>query len=343
MSNRSKLQWQVPSEEWQRFRQFVDSEYGSVKGYLSREVENAMREYALMDGYEEVEQLVDRLVQAAGRTLGDRHEEKRNLYNGDTTRVTVNVDTLVKDSFCRQADDDTGSYGRILAKALRAYREGGRASRLEDKLERVVDDAESMLETVRDDESGTSMGKKERQTVAICSELPSPFNRDQLEESIKDHAGSSDYYLEEYTEQVVDRLGPLKVIERPGESDLFLTPEQWRNRILVDVIDELGGNAATDSCPAFTREEVGTAIVNNGIDSDDKETINELVEALLDRLGFVWHEEREVYDSPQNRAASPTTESPGESEGVDDEFAALESGRRRAVTDGGQIMEDHNE
>ena len=209
MSDRVRVDWKVPESEWNHFRNYVRSEYGSLEGYLGREVENAMREYALTDGYERVEQLVDRLVQAAGRTLGDYSEEKRNRFNGDTTRVTARVDPLVKDSFRDRADDDTGSYGRVLAKALRAYREGGRAARLEDKLERIVDDAESMLETVRDDESGTSMGKKERQTIAICSDLPSPFNRDQLEEKIKQHAGSSDYYLEEYTEQVVDRLGPL--------------------------------------------------------------------------------------------------------------------------------------
>ena len=342
MSNRVRVDWQVPESEWEHFCEYVRSEFDGYKSYLGREVEKAMQEYALTDGYEEVEQLVDRLVQAAGRTLGDS-QQKINSFESGTTRVTARVDPTVKDSFKRRADgEENTSYGRVLAKALRAYREGGRSSRVKDKLERVVDDAESMLETVRDD-SDSNMGKKERQTVAICSDLPSPFSRDQLEEKITEHAGSSDYYIDEYTELVTDRLGPLKVVERPGESDLFLTREQWRDRILAEVIDDLGGNLATNTCPAFTREEVGKAIVENGVDSSDRETINQLVEALLDRLGFVWHDEQGVYDSHQHSGKSATGTDSAEQDSeevaaVENEFAALESGRRRAVTDGGVDM-----
>lgn len=338
MTDRVMVDWKVPESEWNRFKQFVDSEHSGVKGSLGRAVEEAMREYALTDGYEQVEQLVDRLVQAAGRTLEDSREEKTNQFGSETTRATSRVDPLVKDSFKDQADDDTGSYGRVLAKALRAYREGGRAARLKDKLERVVDDAESMLETVRGDDGGSSMGKKERQTVAICSDLPTPFSRDTLEQKIREHAGGSDYYINEYTESVLDRLGTVKVVERSGESDLFLTPDQWRNRILVDVIDDLGGNSATDSCPAFTREEVGKAIVDNGVDNDDAETINELVETLLGRLGFVWDDQREVYDSQRRATATETAdESPAdnESSSIDDQLEVLEAGRKAAATDGG--------
>lgn len=350
MSNRTQIDWSVPTEAWERFREYIRSEFGSLEGHLSREVECAMVEYAREDGYEKVEQLVDRLVQAAGRTLGDHAREKNSgaSFGKETKRARPWVDESVLASFKDEADEDTGSYGRVLAKALRNYRLGGRAARLKDKLERVVDDAESMLKTVRDDENGKSMGKKERQTIAICSELPSPFSREKLEEEIKKHAGSSDYYLEEYTEQVTERLGPLKVVENDEGDDLFLTPEQWRNRILADVIVDLGGDVLTDSCPAFGREEVGKAIVDNSnIASDDSETINELIDHLLDRLGFVWDDEREVFDSPRRSAHHDTgTDESGDDEHVselNDEFATLESGRKRAVTDGGTIQGEHNE
>ncbi|MFB9804109.1 hypothetical protein ACFFQF_00805 [Haladaptatus pallidirubidus] len=107
MIDRKPLDWRVPAAEWEKFRQHVESEFGRVEGYLGREAELAMREYADADRFEPVEKQVDRLVQAAGRTpseLGFK-EKTSDLDASETSRVQVRVDPQIKDEFKRAAED----------------------------------------------------------------------------------------------------------------------------------------------------------------------------------------------------------------------------------------------
>lgn len=46
MRDRTLLDWRVPEAEWERFVEHVENEFGSIEGYLGREAEAAMREYA---------------------------------------------------------------------------------------------------------------------------------------------------------------------------------------------------------------------------------------------------------------------------------------------------------
>ena len=81
MSGTVKLNWAVPSSELEKFRRFVEYHHGQINGYMAREVEKAMMEYAEFDEYSEVEDLVNRLVSAAGRTLADLEEKKKKKKN----------------------------------------------------------------------------------------------------------------------------------------------------------------------------------------------------------------------------------------------------------------------
>lgn len=201
------LDWLVPTTEWQRFREHVQDEHGSLDGYLGRAAERAMREYADTDGYNEVEDRVDRLVQAAGRHPETVFEEKTSLSEQATTRVTVRVDQAVKDDFRRVADASDDPYGVEFARAIRAYRDGGRAARLERKLDRILDDAEALLGELEDADGDGGLSVREQRVIRICNRLPDGgFSDEELVAEIQDVAGSSKPTIQDYREAVIERL-----------------------------------------------------------------------------------------------------------------------------------------
>lgn len=231
------LDWRVPENEWDRFVDHVESEFGAVEGYLSREAELAMRQYYDGDGYDTLEETVDRLVRAAGRTPGDVADEKKSgskttdLSDQSTTRVTVRVDEQIKEQFRVVADQsDHDTFGIAFARAIQAYRRGGRAARLEDKLDRVVDDAEKILSELDSDSDTT---KKERNIAKIKARLDEQFTESELESEIHDVAGqgprASDPTLREYKTVILEQMDvdPHPITERnPETDDRVWLPEQ---------------------------------------------------------------------------------------------------------------------
>jgi len=240
MRDTSKLQWNVPSDEWEQFRQHVNDKFGCIDGYLGREAELAMREYIDADGYARTESLVDRLVSAAGRSPDDHSKKiKSDLDSQDSTRIGIRVGADLKEDFCAFIKGKDMNCGHALARALNVYRDGGRARRLEDKLTRVVDDAESILAELNDD-SDEKLSLGERKTIAICNELPEQFLDTELNEQIHEIAAdgpkASDPTLEKYRELVIDRLN---VEPHPNNPDLWI-PES--------TADELTPGGVPDVC-----------------------------------------------------------------------------------------------
>lgn len=212
-----KLDWLVPADEWEQFREYVEEKNGGLDGYLGREAEAAMREYADADGYGSVEDRVDRLVRAAGRTPNDSFKEKNSsrLHEQETARVTVRVDEWVKDEFRAAAEKSEDTFGVAFGRAIHVRRDGGRAGRLERKLERVVEDAESMLTMIDEDSEPGELGKVDRNTIVICNRLVEEegdqFTDSELDAEVHAVAGrgqqASDPTLERYRDLVLDRLG----------------------------------------------------------------------------------------------------------------------------------------
>jgi len=212
-----KIDWMVPNQEWQATREWVEDEYGSLSGYLGRAAENAMEEFVDDDeGYAELESKIDRLIKAAGRTPEDLRKEKKSSQGGPslasqpTTRVTARVDEHIKTRFKKYADrhTDYGSYGVALGRAIREYRTGGRPGRLNDKLDRVVDDAESVLAELDDGEAAKEgLSTVQRREIIICNRLPEQFTDEELNAEIRDVAGASEPTVEKYRERVIERLG----------------------------------------------------------------------------------------------------------------------------------------
>lgn len=255
MSDRVKLDWKVPTSEWQKFRKCVEDEFGMLDGYLGREAELAIKQYADQDGYAGVEQRVDRLVRAAGRTPeGASQEKKSDLDKADRTRVTVRVDPDLKQQFKRVVSDGDDTLGVAFARAIRTHRDGGRAARLERKLDRVIDDAEALLSNLNEAESDNGLGKVDRNTITICNRLVKnsgdQFTDYELVGEIHDVAArgskASEPTVERYRDLVIERLEyvphPLapKRIWMPEETATELMPDGAPRECLmpVDFLDE---------------------------------------------------------------------------------------------------------
>lgn len=232
MTSRSKVDWRVPATEWEAFEDFIHEKYGEIEGYVGREVESAMREWVDMDRGSDAEKTLDRLVRAAGRRPADLEGKKPpssdRFVDADTTRVSCYVHSDVRAGFTSVVDETDDRLGVALARALSEYRQGGRDARLEQKLERIADDAEDLLSEISDDadpEAGLPI--REKRTVAICNRLGPSFTEDDLDEAIASVAGDSQATLEHYRERVIDRLG---CAQHPNNPRVYI-PRQEAERI----------------------------------------------------------------------------------------------------------------
>lgn len=231
-SRRPHLNWKVPTSEWDAFVSVVREEHGEIKGKIGRDVDMAMREWIDADDYDEVEERIDRLVRAAGRTPESRAKKENGTElplsedaiggdGADLTQVTTRVDRDLKDDFKRFTKEHTDDrYGIALARALRAYRQGGRSQRLSDKLDRITDDAAALLsETSAAAADGTdpdaNLSTKEKRTIAMCRDLRDspltvgdhPIPQADINTAIESVVGNlSDYLEETYTPLILERI-----------------------------------------------------------------------------------------------------------------------------------------
>lgn len=254
MTERPQLDWLVPADEWDRFVAYVKAEHGDTEGYVSREVERAIREWLDADEWAAIEEKVDRLVQAAGRTPENLKQKKRTVDHPsgeETTRVYAYVKEVLKEEFAADARD-AGEYpGIYLARALRARREGGRSRRVKEKLGRIIDDATELLSEV--DPEGDGMSLRERRTIAICKRLGKEFTQDDLDEAIAAVPGDSRPTLREYRERVLDHLD---YTTHPLRDDLFV-PQDESQETATETNSPFPDAPAIDrkDYPALSREQ----------------------------------------------------------------------------------------
>ena len=233
-----RLDWRVPTDEYERFVSWVESEFPEKNGYLGREMEMAMREHIAADDYDAVEDRIDELLQAAGRTAGDL-DKKINSHNyaTETVRCTARIESSIKDDFAAFADANDRPYGRELARALEKRRTGGRANRVEEKLDRVLADAEALLSEASEDSESSSMGVVKRKTIAIANELPERFTEDELEVTIQDAGDvTSEPTIEKYKERVAEHRN---VVRHPRNPKLYIPEAEYESLRPADVPDEV--------------------------------------------------------------------------------------------------------
>ncbi|WP_250864843.1 hypothetical protein [Halorientalis regularis] len=387
MSDRTRLDLRVPAREYRRAKYDVlkrhgllsdldgvsspadladltDEVLGSLlKGRLSRYVNEAIEEYLDEDRYSDLEEKVDRLIRAAGRSP-DSAEEKNDL-SGETTRAMVWVDEHLLAKFKSRVDEDNAerdsyaerqSYGEALGVALSERYDGGRAARLEDKLDRVIDDAESLLGELNDD-TDSGLSKKERVTTAIATQLPDQFTEAELADAIDAETSGSDYYHEEYTDRVIDHKG-VRRYERAGQPDLFLMQEAWAARTTGDIIENLGGDPIHDTAPeTISKPTLQNAISDAGIDvsEENREQVNVYKDRVLDRLGYDWQAGIEMFAPSDDAESEDQPSDPGgevqtsacdvasDQNGADsvaDDLDALSDRATAVRADGGVVMDD---
>jgi hypothetical protein len=238
----------------------VVEEYGRASEYIRRAVAQAMKEWIDADDYARVEEQIDRLVQSAERTPEDLSRKKlttTSFDDNDTHKVQCRVDAELKNEFAEHSRSEADERpGLVLTRALRAYRRGGRSRRVQDKLERVIDDAESLLAEVA---ATDSLSHQEKKTIAICDQLGEEFTRDELEDAIEIKAGGSDPTIREYTKRVLDRLDHVEHPNAPDGVDLFVPKAE---------AEKLGGKPDAPALDRFHNAE----IEYDGLSRDEKIT-----------------------------------------------------------------------
>lgn len=227
MPSRQKINWRIPTSEWDAFKDHVCVKHGEVTGNVGQEVTSAMREWIDADDYDTIETWVDRLIRAAGRTPADLSGEKISqdalADNGETAMVRTRVDPDLKTAFKAFVNEHTDDrLGIQLAKALRERRQGGRARRIEHKLSRIQEDTEDFLAHLDGNET---LPKADREAIEIGRRLPEDeFMRADLQMEIEDVTGrDTDYILNDRTERVLDRLD---VVAHPNNPALFVSEDR---------------------------------------------------------------------------------------------------------------------
>jgi hypothetical protein len=313
-----KLGWEVPDDRWSEFTEKVEEEWGEARLYAGIQIEESWREYR---DIHPLEDHANRLLEAAG--LSRETGEEKNLpgvpplANTESSRQFVRVHEDVKQEMEQYAAAHDLSKHEVLRGVIAWYLDGSREERLLEKFDRVVPEAERAFAEATDDGPDTADGlsKSERVTRQIARSLGDSFSEVDLASAIDAETTGTDYYHDEYTPRVVDYKG-VKRWERENGPDVFLTPEAWTEKKTTEIVSELGGDYETDP-PAFTREEFARAADRAGLEvsPENRETVNEYKDRVLDRLEFEWSDETERFEPLGDRGEE--TESTAEEDDVD--------------------------
>jgi len=163
----------------------------------------------------------------------------------------------VKERFKNAAEQSAfDTYGIAFGRALELFCDGGRAARLESKLDRVVKDAESLLSQLDEDQDDGGLSVVERKTVVICNRLGEQFTDAELVSEVHEVAATgpraAPQTIKRYREIVTDRLDvqPQPIAEQnPNVKERIWVPaaeaeelapdgEPEECRLPVDLLDD---------------------------------------------------------------------------------------------------------
>lgn len=360
MTDHPKLDWYVPRGEWDAFLEYVRGETAPIGTSVRREIEEAIREWIDRDALADLQDDVDELLRAAGRTPADLTENEtslseRSLEEQETTRVTYRVPEALRQAFVQFVEEHSENrLGVEFAKALRERRSGGRAERIQRQFGRIKDDVESILRTIAPGDEGLRKDSRKAKTIAMCRELNDPVPRAHLEAVIEEHAGPS--VIEEYVPRILDRL---ELIEHPVRDDVYISEAR-----IEASIEEM---AAAVELPA-TRDDIHDIVAQEYEYRDDPalqlKAYDRFTPEIIDHIGARPHPNNDrLYLSPeavedlereQSRAEIETITEAGPDAVVDrpaaprpfDPTAAAarpEAGLvQEAVTDGGDSVNDND-
>lgn len=157
MTARSQLGWRVPRDERDAFLEYVEEKWDALGPYVRFELESAMREFLDADGdLAEAEALLRKILQSQGLS-SSTDAVPSALDHGDTVKLGHRINADLKDEFAAMAKEHyTDSLGAVLARAMNAYRGGGRKRRILDNVQQLVNGGTTSGSTDVADESDTS-------------------------------------------------------------------------------------------------------------------------------------------------------------------------------------------
>ena len=312
-ASRVRLGWEVPDDRWSEFTEKVAEEWGDSHLYAGIQIEESWREYR---DVHPLEDHANRLLEVAG--LSRETDEKKNLpgipslADTESSRQYVRVHEDVKHEMEQYAAANGLSKHEVLRGVIAWYLGGSREERLVEKFDRVVPEAERAFAEATDDgpETADGLSKSERVTRKIARSLGDSFSEADLRDAIDAETTGTDYYHDEYTPRVVEYKG-VERWENDDRPDVFLPPETWRAKQTTEIVSELGGDYETPP-PAFTRQEFAQAADRAGIEVSDenRETVNEYKDRVLERIEFAWSEETEQFEPVADEDAEPESSSP---------------------------------
>lgn len=144
MSNRVQLGWRIPREDREKFERFVEQKWGEQGLYVRVEIEQAMVEFIDSDDIlaEAEARLKDHLHSQglSSSTAGDAQADGYRVDHSDTVKLMHRVDAELKYEFAAFAQQSyNDSLGAVLARAMSAYRDGGRARRVLEDVKKLTD------------------------------------------------------------------------------------------------------------------------------------------------------------------------------------------------------------
>lgn len=154
MTGRVQLGWRIPRDTWENFVEHVTEKWGQEGAYVRFELESAMREYLDQDGQlVELEGLVKSMLDARGLSSSTTGTTYRARHD-NTRKVNYRINAELKEEFAIFVDSNVDeSYGAILGRALSEYTDGGRAQRLVDDVQKLINGGPSTGTTGESDEN----------------------------------------------------------------------------------------------------------------------------------------------------------------------------------------------
>lgn len=179
----------VSTEEYQRFKQFVEDAHGSVRGNLGRELERAMREYRTSDDADRLARVEDDVAQIKAIVA-----DEAAVNDGGTPSPTVpsgeDTDTHTGDTGggVMSPDDRPPVPDKPDPKASRAAKVRYLTALVR---ERAAPDPSEPIQAQQFRARETGTGLEERSLAAL----------------IREEYGFTEELVEDYRDAVVDRLG----------------------------------------------------------------------------------------------------------------------------------------
>ena len=191
MASTKKLEWWIDEQEYHHFREFVEEKHGVIDLCFPSEVVQAMRAFIDKDRAADVEDELRELEDVVADSF-DGYSRRRTSFgshvsddfgSGETVKIRCEVPAILKEEFSIYIDENSEwGYGEALARAMNAYRDGGREQRLADRLAEITDTLQNDEPATAESDTDAKPYSVEDKLAAIRSDLADSSGVDSADE-----------------------------------------------------------------------------------------------------------------------------------------------------------------